>query len=83
MERVGLGLQDLYQALRRRKLLLCLAAVVGGGLTVAISNGLPVHYTSEGLLEVEGHSPLMKELNPVADPTDLPADSTGGSGADG
>jgi succinoglycan biosynthesis transport protein ExoP len=69
MERVGLGLQDLYQALRRRKLILLLAALVGGALTVAISNGIPVHYTSEGLLEVEGHSPLMKELNPVADPT--------------
>jgi capsular exopolysaccharide synthesis family protein len=69
MERVGLGLQDLYQALRRRKSVLLSAALIGGGLMVAISNGLPLHYTSEGLLEVEGHSALTKELNPVAHPT--------------
>ena len=64
MDNIGISFPDLWHALRRRKLRLLLAAAVGCAIAVAISLGMPVHYTSEALLEVEAHSPLTRELDP-------------------
>jgi succinoglycan biosynthesis transport protein ExoP len=69
MDNIGVGLADFWHVLRRRMLRLCLAAILGAALAVAISEALPVHYTSEALLEVEAHTPLMKEMNPGATAT--------------
>jgi uncharacterized protein involved in exopolysaccharide biosynthesis/Mrp family chromosome partitioning ATPase len=69
MDRGGVSIQDLWQVLRRRKLRLLLAAVIGGVLAIAIKEALPVHYTSEALLEVESHTPISSELNPAAEIT--------------
>src|SRR6185312_16556372 len=66
MDRVGISFPDLYQLLIRNKLRIILAAGLGAGIAVAVNTGMPVHYTSEALLEVESNSPLMKELNPAA-----------------
>jgi capsular exopolysaccharide synthesis family protein len=69
MDKVGLDFQDVSSTIQRRKFQILLAAGVGAALAATISNGLPVHYTSEALLEVEAHSALMTEMNPGAPAT--------------
>lgn len=69
MDRAGLDFVDFWRALKHRKLYLLAAVIVGGAAAVAISQALPVHYTSEALLEVEANSPLTRELNPTTFPT--------------
>jgi succinoglycan biosynthesis transport protein ExoP len=69
MDRVDLGFLDFWQTLRRHKFYLLIAAGLGGAVAVAISEGMPVHYTSSALIEIESNSPLVKDMNPTAPPT--------------
>jgi capsular exopolysaccharide synthesis family protein len=66
MDKFGVGFAEFWHSLRHRKFRVLLAAMFGAASAVAISEGLPVHYTSEALLEVEAHTPLMREMNPGA-----------------
>ena len=66
MDKFGVDFQDLWHALGRRKFQLVLAVGLGGAIALAINEALPVHYTSEALLQVQVQPPLMREMNPAA-----------------
>jgi succinoglycan biosynthesis transport protein ExoP len=69
MNDIGINFQDFGHLLRRRKWLLLCSALAGGTAAVTIAKGLPVHYSSEALLEVEAVSPMAKELQASIMPT--------------
>src|SRR5271166_3617081 len=69
MDDTGISLKDFLHTLRRHKFHMLLAIVLSGAIAVAISQGMPAHYTSEALLEVEAHSPLTRELDPAVQAT--------------
>ena len=69
MDSIGVGFLDFCKALSRHKIHLMIAVAIGAAFAIGISEGLPIHYTSESLLEVESNSPLTKDLNPTSLPT--------------
>ena len=66
MSDTSISFKECLSLLRRRGLWLLLAGILGGAIAAVVWQGLPEHYTSAALLEVEAHSPLTREMAPAA-----------------